>query len=143
MISKEKIEGFDKKHDVVGAFVEYDGKILLLHRQDHKPQGNTWAVPGGKVDKGEDLLDALVREVKEEIGLDLDRNGYIFFEKYFLRHPGWDLMYHVYYIQLQELPKIYLNTGEHKDYQWLSPADALKLDLLEDEDSCIKWKYNV
>ena len=39
MISTAEIENFNKKFDVVSVFVEHDGKILLLHRQDHKPQG--------------------------------------------------------------------------------------------------------
>ena len=42
--------------DVVSVFIEHNGKILLLHRQDHKPQGNTWAMLAGKVDKSDDSL---------------------------------------------------------------------------------------
>ena len=49
MISRTKLENFNKKFDVVSVFIEHDGEILLLHRQDHKPQGNTWAMPAGKV----------------------------------------------------------------------------------------------
>ena len=41
MIFKKKPEDFDKKIDVVGVFVEHEGQFILLHRQDHKPQGNT------------------------------------------------------------------------------------------------------
>ena len=56
MISRNKIENFNKKFDVVSVFIEHNGKILLLHRQDHKPQGNTWAMLAGKVDKSDDSL---------------------------------------------------------------------------------------
>ena len=67
MIYKERPKNFNPKFDVISCFVEYDGEILLLHRQDHKPEGNTWGVPAGKVDKGESLLEAMTREIQEEI----------------------------------------------------------------------------
>ncbi len=42
MISKDKLENFTPKFEVVSCFVEYKNEILLLLRQDHKPQHNTW-----------------------------------------------------------------------------------------------------
>ncbi|MEI6774245.1 MAG: hypothetical protein WCL18_05665 [bacterium] len=42
MIFKDKPENFAPKFEVVSCFVEYDNKILLLCRQDHKPEPNTW-----------------------------------------------------------------------------------------------------
>jgi hypothetical protein len=35
-----------------------------------------------------------------------------------------------------------LNTKEHKDYKWLTPSQALKLNLIPDEDKCIEMAYN-
>jgi ADP-ribose pyrophosphatase YjhB (NUDIX family) len=66
MLYTNKPEVFDPKFDVVSCFVEYKGKILLLHRQDHKPQGNTYGVPAGKVDAGEDIWTTVRREIEEE-----------------------------------------------------------------------------
>jgi ADP-ribose pyrophosphatase YjhB (NUDIX family) len=51
MISKNKPENFTPKFEVVSCFVEYKNEILLLLRQDHKPQGNTYGVPAGKIDE--------------------------------------------------------------------------------------------
>ena len=50
MLYKEKPENFTPKFEVVSCFVEYNNKILLLLRQDHKPEPNTYGVPAGKVD---------------------------------------------------------------------------------------------
>jgi 8-oxo-dGTP diphosphatase len=52
----------------VGAIVEHDGCLLLVQRGRGVAVG-TWAPPGGRVDFGERLSDAVTREVREETGL--------------------------------------------------------------------------
>ena len=84
MIYKERPQNFNPKFEVVSCFVEYNGEILLLHRQDHKPEGNTWGVPAGKVDDGENLLESMVREIKEETGFLLPSSQLSYFEKVFV-----------------------------------------------------------
>jgi len=143
MISKTPFEGLKVKFDVVSAFVEHDGDILLLHRQDHKPQGDTWGVPAGKVDAKESLASAIAREVREEIGVDRAPEAYSFCKSYYVRHADYYFNYHIFKIVLDKKPTIDLNLSEHKDYRWLKPTEALKTDLIEDEDSCIKWTYEI
>lgn len=53
----------------VDAIIEYNGKIVVIERTN-PPFG--WALPGGFVDYGESLEEAVVREAKEETGLDLE-----------------------------------------------------------------------
>lgn len=54
------------------AIVEFpDGRILLVRRGTVVYKGY-WALPGGRVDFGENVEQAIVREVKEETGLDVD-----------------------------------------------------------------------
>lgn len=143
MISRTKLDNFKKKFDVVSVFIEHDGEILLLHRQDYKPQGNTWAMVAGKVDEGEDLLKALVREVEEEIGLKTNLSEYKYFEGYYVRYPGYDYIYHIYHLPVAEKPQLDLNLKEHKNHVWIKPKEALKLNLIQDEDACIKWFYKI
>ena len=68
MISEVKPKNFAPKYEVVGCFVEHNGKILLLHRQDNILQGNTWGLPAGRIEPGESPEEAMVREIKEETG---------------------------------------------------------------------------
>jgi ADP-ribose pyrophosphatase YjhB (NUDIX family) len=52
----------------VDAIIEIEGGIILIKRK-YPPPG--WAIPGGFVDYGESLEDAVCREAKEETGLDI------------------------------------------------------------------------
>lgn len=62
----------------VGAVVVRDGRLLLIRRGRGPAQG-LWSVPGGRVEWGETLQEAVVREVVEETGLDVVCGPYIGF----------------------------------------------------------------
>ena len=53
-----------------GVIVSEDGEILLGRRPEGKPYSGYWEFPGGKIEQGESAMDALKRELKEEIGID-------------------------------------------------------------------------
>ena len=53
----------------VGAVVVEDGKLLLI-RRGHGPGEGFWSVPGGRVEAGETVGEAVVRELREETGLE-------------------------------------------------------------------------
>jgi ADP-ribose pyrophosphatase YjhB (NUDIX family) len=54
----------------VGAVVIDGGSVLLVERA-HEPLKGEWSLPGGAVDVGETVLDAVHREVREETGLEV------------------------------------------------------------------------
>lgn len=55
----------------VGVVIRPDGSLLLGQRPDGKPYAGWWELPGGKVEPGETVLQALARELQEEIGIDV------------------------------------------------------------------------
>ena len=63
MIYNEQPNNFIPDIEVVGCLVECDGKIVLLHRQDHKMEGDKWDLPAGKIDKTDaNSREAMIRE---------------------------------------------------------------------------------
>jgi 8-oxo-dGTP diphosphatase len=54
----------------VGAVVVIDGRVVLIKRA-HEPLKGEWNLPGGGVELGETLVDACIREVREETGLEV------------------------------------------------------------------------
>lgn len=53
----------------IGAVAVQDGTLLMV-RRGHGPAAGRWAVPGGRVEGGETLAEAVVREMAEETGLE-------------------------------------------------------------------------
>ncbi|MGR6503914.1 8-oxo-dGTP diphosphatase MutT [Shewanella sp. Koi 1] len=56
-------------HVAVGIILNPNGQILLAKRPEHLHQGGKWEFPGGKVEQGETVTQALIRELKEEVAL--------------------------------------------------------------------------
>jgi 8-oxo-dGTP diphosphatase len=57
-------------HVAVGVIMR-DEQIFLTKRHEHVHQGGKWEFPGGKVEKGETVAQALLRELKEEVAIDI------------------------------------------------------------------------
>ena len=53
------------------ALIDADGRVLLARRPEGKPMAGLWEFPGGKVKPGETPEAALVRELKEELAIDV------------------------------------------------------------------------
>ncbi|MFV1995283.1 MAG: NUDIX domain-containing protein, partial [Verrucomicrobiales bacterium] len=60
-----------KRIEVCCAIIEKGGKFLAARRAVGTSLGGKWEFPGGKVESGEDLEDASVREIREELGCDI------------------------------------------------------------------------
>ncbi|MEM9810244.1 MAG: (deoxy)nucleoside triphosphate pyrophosphohydrolase [Pseudomonadota bacterium] len=54
------------------ALIDRDGRVLLTQRPEGKPFAGKWEFPGGKAEEGEAPDDALIRELKEELGIDTE-----------------------------------------------------------------------
>ena len=141
MIYRAKPENFAPRFQIVSCYVEHDGEILMLHRYENKSQGGKWGLPAGKMEEGESEQDAMVREIKEETGLLISTKSLKYFDTLYVNHSGRDFIYHMFSIKLPLRPMVTINDYEHQTYQWISPQNALSLNLIDDLDVCIKLFY--
>jgi 8-oxo-dGTP pyrophosphatase MutT (NUDIX family) len=107
----------------VKAVIVRDGKFLMLKSERKGPDG--FSFPGGLVEKGESLEEALVREVKEETGLEVNPGKVFYSEKYI--HPLGSETIGVYFSSSLLGGKIALGSeADHKfvSLDWVLPKDA-------------------
>jgi 8-oxo-dGTP pyrophosphatase MutT (NUDIX family) len=141
MIYKNAPKNFNPKFSVVSCYVEHEGEILLLHRHDHKSEGGRWGVPAGKIDQGENELEAMIREIKEETGQKVIAEELEYLSKVYVKYPEYHFIYHMFRVKLDKKTDVTLSASEHKDYKWVVPQDALNLELVRDLDRCLKMSY--
>jgi 8-oxo-dGTP diphosphatase len=60
---------------VVAAVIVADGRVLACRRAPHKADAGRWEFPGGKLEPGESLEQAIVREIREELGAEIVVTG--------------------------------------------------------------------
>ena len=60
----------------VGGVI-FDGASVLLAKRGQEPAKGTWSLPGGAVELGEKVIDALKRAIREEIGIEIQVGGLI------------------------------------------------------------------
>ena len=136
----EKPDDFKPKFEIIGCFIEDGNKILFLHRQDEKRQGNTWAIPGGKIESNETPIVAASREVFEETGFTLKDWEYL--GKVYIKYCNYDFIYHMVRAKAPSNPgDVKIRFVEHKGFTWVTAQDALLMNLMPDEDDCIKLIY--
>ncbi len=124
--------------DVVAAVVEKDGKYLMLYH----PKCNQWFVPGGKVEKGENLQQALQRELQEELWVESKIWQYLGAFKQI--HNGKFYKIHYFKVDLLDQPQIQ-EKDKHSQLAWIEviPAEnelgfALKVNLEDGENLVIE-----
>lgn len=115
---------------VVAAIIENNrGEILLAQRPLGKTMAGLWEFPGGKIEAQETAEQALHRELKEELELDVSIKNHLgIFEH---RYEWAQVELHVFVVQAQSEPK---TTADVQNYRWtnvsniqleeLTPADV-------------------
>jgi len=112
----------------VGIFIfNAQGELLLL--KSHKWPGKH-VVPGGHVELGEQLVQAAVREAKEETGLDVYDLEFINHQEFIYDPAFWKQRHFIFFdfAARTDSAEVILNE-EAQDYQWVEPHDALELEL--------------
>lgn len=112
----------------VGALIhDDDGRVLMI--RTHKWSGR-WGIPGGKIERGEGVLEALRREILEETALEIDDIRFALVQDC-IESPEFHRPEHfllLNYVARARGRDVRLN-DEAYEFLWLAPADALTLEL--------------
>ena len=114
-----------KKIEVVAAIIYFKDEILCVQRPVSKLSyiSEKFEFPGGKIEKGESKIDALKREIIEELNITLNIKS--FFMTVLHEYPDFELTMHSYVCEVDS-KEIVLN--EHLSLEWLNIKDLKKLD---------------
>jgi len=113
--------------EAVGVvIVNRDKKVLIAKRNPDKPMPNRWEFPGGKLEENETLEECGVREIKEELELDILIDDYIGFENLTYKEQSFCL--HIYTARrVDESQPLKLN--EHTEFAWINMDELVKYDF--------------
>ncbi|HLZ03848.1 MAG TPA: NUDIX hydrolase [Bradyrhizobium sp.] len=105
----------------VSAAIFRDGKVLLLRRA-RSPGKGFYSLPGGRVEFGESLHEALKREVHEETGLKIDIVGLAGWREVLPGNSGGG-HYMIMSFAARWVSQEPVLNDEHDDFKWLTPGD--------------------
>ena len=115
--------------------VRSDGKILALKRSaDDHSRGGNWDLPGGGYEAGEQVIEAIKREIKEEAGLAAHTLNPIFIDNHMNVEKGFFAGLNVFgvcYVCKDWEGEVILS-DEHTEYQWVTPDEFAQLSFGDD-----------
>ena len=100
--------------EVVAALIVKDHRFLICQRPAHKARGMLWEFVGGKVEQGETLPQALIRECLEELGIRVTPQE--IFMQLVHTYPDITVGLTLFWAQTQDTPQ----RLEHNDLRWIS-----------------------
>lgn len=122
---------------VAAIIINEEGKILITQRNLKKSQGGLWEFPGGKIESGETKEQAIVREIKEELDVNIRADQYID-EKVF-NYPEKD-------INLIAIKCSILNGNivlkEHEDAKWVTSDELVNYNFAPADEFIINTLLN-
>ncbi len=109
---------------VAGAIKSKEGKVLIVKRPLHKKHGGLWEFPGGKLEKGETPEEALKRELKEELNLEI--NSAKFLGKVIHDYGEFEIELFLFEVDgFKGQPEL----KEAIDMKWIFPEEATQFEL--------------
>lgn len=104
-----------------GCIIEKSGKVLIQKR-NHEPYYDHWCCPGGHIDIGETPKQAIIREVKEEVGLDVNPRFLHYYNEYDKSHD-WHAVALLFHATIDNSQEINFCKKEVKQTKWVDKSD--------------------
>ena len=103
---------------VVAAVIVRDGRVLLTRRLEGQHLAGLWEFPGGKLEGGESPEEALVRECREECGIEVEVGEIV--DVTYHRYPEKDVLLLFYRCALRAGEVRHLQVADHA---WVAPSE--------------------
>ena len=128
-----------KTIQVVAAVIFRKRKVLCVQRLEHERDQVSlkWEFPGGKVEVGESREEALVREIREELSVDIEVSEFLMTVEH--KYPDFHLTMHVY---KGVVTKGEITLNEHIALKWLFVDELDQLDWAEADVAVVKCLKN-
>ena len=105
--------------NVVAAVIrDEEGRILITQRNLKKAQGGLWEFPGGKIEPNETREEAIVREIKEELDIDIKCDKYL--DEKIFNYPEKDI--NLIALECTKLSGE-IRLLEHESYAWVKETE--------------------
>ncbi|MBP3367109.1 MAG: NUDIX domain-containing protein [Treponema sp.] len=116
----------------VACIAVCSGKVLIARRNPAGQMGGRWEFPGGKAEPGEDDASAVVREMKEEFGIDVVPGEAVAASSFV--HNGQQIALHAYriFVPHDGMQKHYELT-EHSEYRWADVEEIASLHFVDSD----------
>jgi len=132
MIVNGQEANFKADCEVAGCYIEHNWEFLFLQKNNHKYYRDSWGVPAGKINPGEDVLSGLRREIQEETGIVLVQDP-TFLARFQVKHSQISFNYNAYWYKCLSRPEVTLSS-EHQAFEWIKHNNVLRTKLIEDEE---------
>ncbi|MFC2083666.1 (deoxy)nucleoside triphosphate pyrophosphohydrolase [Bacteroidota bacterium] len=122
---------------VVASVIKRDDKFLVCQRALNMRYGGLWEFPGGKINNNETHIDAIKRELKEELDLAVTEVGDKLYEK---KDENSSFIIEFYEVSITGQP----NKLEHHDIGWFNLSELLNINLAPSDKKFVNkyLKYN-
>lgn len=114
---------------VVCAVLWQHGKVLLAQRGPNMSQAGCWELPGGKLEAGESAEQALRRELREELNLEVEIGNFLAETTWHDQSQGLSKVIHLQAFHGYAKDWSCLRLTEHQAVFWYRPTETLELGL--------------
>lgn len=116
------------------AIIEKDGKVLIVRNPDDRE----WEIPGGRLNKNELPEEGLVREIREEIGVEIIPQGIVFVNMFVHKIEG-DHLNVIYWANLADPEKsLVFEEAEVAEVRWITPAELHTQPIWDDNREALE-----
>lgn len=117
---------------IVHTLITIDGKFLVTKRSANETTyPNYWDIPGGLVEMGEMPRDALIRETKEEVNLNIIPTKIIHEDSNYDKIKNMIFIRLVYLcVLVSDIKEIFIDVNEHSEYKLISDLSQIENDLV-------------